>query len=180
MIAAATAVATRKGTAEVGYIGSYVWQLRQSVGSRLLLVPGAQVLLTDPDGRVLFQQRADNGLWEIPAGACEEGGDFTDTAVRELKEETGLLVRREDLVPFGSLSDPALHTLTYPNGDVMHSFALLFTARTWSGELNPGRDEVVRTAWHHPDEAPEPLYRATAAVLEMYRAFGETGKFQAR
>lgn len=179
MIAAATA-ATRKGTPQVGYIGSYVWQLRQSVGSRLLLVPGAQVLLTDPDGRVLFQQRADNGLWEIPAGACEEGGDFADAAVRELKEETGLLVRREDLVPFGSLSDPELHTLTYPHGDVMHCFALLFAATTWSGELSPSPDEVSRTAWHHPDQPPAPLYRATAAVLEMHRAFLDTGRFQAR
>ncbi|AZK93484.1 MULTISPECIES: NUDIX domain-containing protein [Streptomyces] len=164
----------------MGYVGSYVWKLRQSVGSRLLLMPGAQILLEDPDGRVLFQQRADNGQWEIPAGACEEGSDFAGTAVTELEEETGLLVRREDLVPFGSLSDPGLHTFTYPNGDVMHCFALLFAARTWAGEPSPDPGEVVRIAWHRPDDPPAPLHKPTAAVLEMYREFNATGRFQAR
>ncbi|MEW1548677.1 NUDIX domain-containing protein [Streptomyces tsukubensis] len=164
----------------MGYVGSYVWKLRQSVGSRLLLMPGAQILLEAPDGRVLFQQRADNGQWEIPAGACEEGSDFAGTAVTELEEETGLLVRREDLVPFGSLSDPGLHTFTYPNGDVMHCFALLFAARTWAGEPSPDPGEVVRIAWHHPDDPPAPLHKPTAAVLELYREFNATGRFQAR
>ncbi|MEU9604336.1 NUDIX domain-containing protein [Streptomyces sp. NPDC048057] len=164
----------------MGYIGSYIWSLRQEVGHRRLLVPGAQVLLVDEEGRALFQQRADNGLWEIPAGACEEGGDFADAAVREVKEETGLVVRREDLVPFASLSDPEVHTLTYPNGDVTHCFALCFAARAWSGELSPGLDEVRQADFHPLDRAPQPLLPSTAVVLEMFHEHTATGRFQAR
>ncbi|MER7046571.1 NUDIX domain-containing protein [Streptomyces jumonjinensis] len=171
---------TEKGRTLVGYVGSYLWSLRQRVGSRPLLVPGAQILLLDGDGRALFQQRADSGVWELPAGACEEGDDFADTAVRELAEETGLRVDRADLIPFASLSDPGVHTLTYPNGDVTHCFALCFLARTWSGELVPGPDEVLQAEFRDPDDPPAPLHPPTAVVLDMFREFSATGRFQAR
>ncbi len=169
-----------KGDVQVSYVGSYLWSLRQKVGSRPLLVPGAQVLLLDGAGRGLFQRRADNGVWELPAGACEEGSDFRGTAVRELAEETGLRVAPADLEAFGSLSDPGVHTLTYPNGDVTHCFALCFWARRWSGELSPGRDEVTGAQFRALADPPRPLHPPTAVVLEMFREFGSTGKFQAR
>ncbi|MCT2591766.1 NUDIX domain-containing protein [Streptomyces sp. N2-109] len=164
----------------MSYVGSYVWSLRQTVGSQLLLVPGAQVLLLDEDGRGLFQQRADSGVWELPAGACEEGTDFAGTAMRELREETGLLVQREDLTAFGTLSDPAVHTLTYPNGDVTHCFALCFVARRWSGELAPDPEEVRRAEFHALCDPPGPLHGPTPVVLGMFQEYDSTGRFQAR
>ncbi|MDK0523661.1 NUDIX domain-containing protein [Streptomyces sp. ML-6] len=164
----------------MSHTGSYVWSLRRQVGSRKLLVPGAQVLLIDAGGRGLFQQRADNGVWELPAGACEEDGDFADAAVREVAEETGLRVERDDLVAFGSLSDPRVHTLTYPNGDVTHCFALCFVARRWSGALSPGADEVRRALFRPLDAPPRPLHPPTAVVLSMYERFLAEGRFQAR
>lgn len=164
----------------MSYTGSYIWSLRQKVGSRTLLVPGAQVLLLDAEGQGLFQQRVDNGVWELPAGSCEEGGDFADAAVREVAEETGLRVEREDLVAFGTLSDPGVHTLTYPNGDVTHCFALCFVARRWSGELAPGADEVRQAVFGPLDAPPRPLHPPTAVVLAMYERFQTEGRFQAR
>ncbi|MGW1430450.1 NUDIX domain-containing protein [Streptomyces sp. NPDC002431] len=167
-------------THTMGYTGSHIWSLRQRVGSRKLLVPGAQVLLIDGAGRGLFQQRADTGVWELPAGACEEDGGFADAAVRELAEETGLRVAREDLEAFGTLSDPRVHTLTYPNGDVTHCFALCFTARRWSGELAPGADEVRRAVFRPLDAPPRPLHPPTEVVLSMYETYRAEGRFQAR
>ncbi|MER8041665.1 NUDIX domain-containing protein [Streptomyces sp. NPDC094032] len=168
------------GGTGMGYVGSYIWSLRREVGGRKLLVPGAQVLLLDAEGRGLFQQRADTGVWELPAGACEEDGDFADAAVREVAEETGLRVDRADLVAFGSLSDPAVHTLTYPNGDVTHCFALCFVTRRWSGELSPGADEVRRAEFRPLGDPPGPLHPPTRVVLSMYQAFEQEGRFQAR
>ncbi|MFE6684988.1 NUDIX domain-containing protein [Streptomyces sp. NPDC057743] len=164
----------------MSYVGSYLWEVRRAVGSRRLLVPGAQVLLLDAAGRGLFQRRADTGVWELPAGACEEGDDFVGTARREVAEETGLRVGRDALEAFGSLSDPGVHTLTYPNGDVTHCFALCFVARRWSGELAPGRDEVSKVRFRALGEPPRPLHPPTAVVLEMFREFSSTGRFQAR
>ena len=160
--------------------GSYLWNLRQLVGSQLLLVPGAQVLVLDEQGRALFQQRTDDKLWALPAGACEPGDDFTSTAIHELREESGLEVDREDLVPFGCLSDPQLHTLKYPNGDLVHAFAMCFVARHWSGRLQASPDEVLDHQFAALTSPPAPTYPPSLAVLEMYAAFTATGNFQAR
>jgi ADP-ribose pyrophosphatase YjhB (NUDIX family) len=160
------------------YEGSYIWQLRQAVGKRLLLVPGAQVVVVDEADRVLFQRRLDSGLWEFPGGAAEPGMSFRQTAAQELVEESGLRVEPADLVPFGSLSEPELHSVTYPNGDQLHAFSMCFEARSWVGELSLGADEVTEAKWSH--EAPEPLQPATRAVWDMYRAYRRTGVFQGR
>ncbi|MEU2613879.1 NUDIX domain-containing protein [Micromonospora sp. NPDC007271] len=60
-------------------------------------MPGAQVVLLDSAERILFQQRRDSGLWEIPAGAAEPGGSFVSAAIDEVREETGLVVEAADL-----------------------------------------------------------------------------------
>jgi 8-oxo-dGTP pyrophosphatase MutT (NUDIX family) len=164
----------------VSYVGSYIWSIRQHVGNRVLLVPGAQVLLLDEGGRGFFQRRTDNGVWELPAGSCEEGSTFARTAVQELAEETGLRVEEADLVPFGTLSDPDVHLLAYPNGDRTHCFALCFLARRWSGELRPEPEEVTATSFHDLADPPQPLHRPTSVVLEMHREFEAGGGFQAR
>jgi 8-oxo-dGTP pyrophosphatase MutT (NUDIX family) len=159
------------------YEGSYVWELRQAVGSRPLLMPGAQVLLLDSADRILFQRSRDSGLWELPAGAAEPGDSFSRTAVRELAEETGLVVAEADLVPFASLSRADLHTVSYPNGDVLHCFALCFEARRWSGELRPAADEVVEAGFFR--EPPGELHPPTRVVLSLYSSYRESGLFQA-
>ena len=160
------------------YEGSYLWDIRRQLGSRPLLMPGAQVLVVDEAERLLLQRSRDSGLWELPAGAAEPGDSFRRTAARELHEETGLVVAEEDLVPFASLSEADVHTLTYPNGDVLQCFALCFEARHWSGDLRPAADEVVEAAFF--DQPPADLHPPTRVVLELYAAFRASGTFQAR
>lgn len=73
----------------MGYRGSYLWRLRQTVGNDLVLMPGAMVALQRKDGSVLLTRRGDDGTWCLPAGAAEAGGSFARTAIDELAEETG-------------------------------------------------------------------------------------------
>jgi 8-oxo-dGTP pyrophosphatase MutT (NUDIX family) len=161
----------------MAFEGSYLWELRRRVGSRLLLMPGAQVLVIDDEDRILLQRSRDSGLWELPAGAAEPGDDFRTTAVRELFEETGLRVDAGELVPFASLSQADVHTLTYPNGDVLQCFALCFEARRWTGSLRPDTDEVLELAFFR--QPPDELHPPTRVVLGLYDAYRKTGLFQA-
>ncbi|MCZ0982843.1 hypothetical protein O1L60_38680 [Streptomyces diastatochromogenes] len=73
-----------------------------------------------------------------------------------------------------------MHTLTYPNGDVTHCFALCFVARRWSGTLAPGPDEVRRARFLPLDAPPRPLHPPTAVVLSLFERFRTEGRFQAR
>lgn len=147
------------------------------MGSRLLLLPGAQVLAIDADDRILFQRSRDTGVWELPAGGAEPGDSFRGTAAREFTEETGLVVAEHDLIPFASLSQADVHTLTYPNGDVVQCFALCFETRTWTGILRPSADEVLESGFF--TTPPRPLHPPTEVVLRLYAAYRETGLFQA-
>ncbi len=47
----------------------------------------------DAEGRILLLRRADERIWGLPKGTVESGETLEETAVREVREETGLQVR---------------------------------------------------------------------------------------
>ena len=62
-----------------------------------------QVCVLDRNGRLLMTQRhpdkADGSMWEVTAGSALAGEDSLTGAMRELREETGLVVEKEQLKP---------------------------------------------------------------------------------
>lgn len=164
----------------MGYRDSYLWRLRQAVGSDLVLMPGAMVALLQEDRRVLLTKRADDGTWCLPAGAAEPGGSFARTAIDELAEEAGVTVSEPGLVPFGCLSEAQAHTIHYPNGDVTHCFALCFLARTWRGEPRADQEESTEVRFVDLATPPEPLHPPAAHALEMLVTYLRSGTFQVR
>jgi 8-oxo-dGTP pyrophosphatase MutT (NUDIX family) len=164
----------------MAYKDSYLWRLRQAVGSELVLMPGAMVAVLREDQRVLLTKRADDGTWCLPAGAAEPGGSFARTAIDELAEETGIEVSERDLIPFGCLSEAEAHTIHYPNGDVTHCFALLFLARAWRGDAVPDGEESTEAGFFELEVPPEPLHAPTTHALELLAAHLSSGAFQVR
>jgi 8-oxo-dGTP pyrophosphatase MutT (NUDIX family) len=65
----------------------------------------ARVVLLAPDGRVLLQHGLDPGRpedgtwWLTPGGGLDDAESVEDAAVREVLEETGLRLAREQLGP---------------------------------------------------------------------------------
>jgi len=56
------------------------------------------VLIHTPDLRVLLLDRADKpGFWQSVTGSQEEGETLRETAIREVREETGLEAERYNL-----------------------------------------------------------------------------------
>ena len=58
-------------------------------------------LAYDGQGRLLLVQRANEpgrGMWSVPGGRVEPGEDDAAALVREMQEETGLLVQPGELV----------------------------------------------------------------------------------
>ncbi len=162
------------------FVGSYLWRLRQKIGSELVLMPGAMVALQRRDGQVLLTRREDSGAWCLPAGAAEQSGSFAATAVSELAEETGVEVAPADLVPFGCLSEAELHTISYPNGDLTHCFAICFLAREWRGDPRADLDETTDVRFYDLDRLPNPLDPPSRQALVLLESYLAEGKFQVR
>ncbi len=59
---------------------------------------GAAAIITDERGYILMVKHSYGKLnWEIPGGAAEANESIADTAIREVHEETGLVVIAERL-----------------------------------------------------------------------------------
>ncbi len=100
----------------------------------VLLQDGAAAIIINENGQILLQSRADRDRWGLPGGCQELGERFQDTVIREVKEETNLDVKEEDLelidIVFG-----ASRRNDYPNGDVVINNTALYCIRNYSGEL---------------------------------------------
>jgi 8-oxo-dGTP diphosphatase len=64
-------------------------------------VPCVGAIMTDPGGRLLLIRRGHEpgaGLWSVPGGRVEPGEGDAEAVVREIREETGLLVTPGKLI----------------------------------------------------------------------------------
>lgn len=154
---------------------SHLGELRRLVGSRMLLVPGARIIIENAHGEILLQKRSDFGIWGLPGGSAEPGEDLKSVIVREVQEETGLTI--QDATPFGFGSNPNLETVRFPNGDECQFFVLNFFTKSYSGELCLLDGESLALEWCAPDELPRMLPNMEASV-QAYQRFGKSGEFQ--
>lgn len=110
------------------------------------VVPSASAIVTDEHGRILLVKRRDNTLWALPGGGHDIGESIEQTAVREVKEETGLDVEVTRLV--GIYTNPA-HVVAFTDGEVRQQFSLCFTTKLRGGELAIDH-ESTDIAWTQP------------------------------
>ena len=83
-------------------------------------MPCAGAVVHDAAGRLLLIRRGTEpgrGRWSVPGGRCEPGEDAATTAVRETREETGLVVRAGAIV--GRVERPGPAGMTYVIDDVL-------------------------------------------------------------
>jgi ADP-ribose pyrophosphatase YjhB (NUDIX family) len=132
-------------------ISAYLGELRAVVGRRLLLLPGVSAIIRDETERVLFIRRADDGRWGLPAGAVDPGESPGEAIVREVREETGLVVRAARVAGvFGG----AGYRHRYPNGDEVEWVVAVFECEVVGGALVPQDGEALELRYFDPDEAP--------------------------
>jgi len=112
------------------------------------LVPGGSALVSDDQGRILLQRRADSGNWSLPGGTMHIGETLGGAVVRETREETGLDVELTGVV--GIYTDPR-HVIAYQDGEVRQEFVVVFSARPVGGELAVS-PESTEVGWFDPGE----------------------------
>jgi 8-oxo-dGTP pyrophosphatase MutT (NUDIX family) len=96
------------------------------------IVPSVTCVILDDMGRLLLVHRTDNGLWALPGGGVDPGESVSDAVAREVKEETGIVVKVRQLT--GVYTNPH-HVMAYDDGEVRQQFSLCFRADFVGGEV---------------------------------------------
>ncbi|MCJ0869163.1 NUDIX domain-containing protein [Streptomyces sp. AP-93] len=145
--------------------------LKPALESMTLLV-AAVIVHDQATNRVVLLQRSENakfaqGLWDLPVGKSEPGEPITETAVRELYEETGITVKPESLkvahIIHGAWGVEA------PNGFL----TVVFAAHEWTGEpenREPRKHSQVR--WVATASLPAEFVPTTRSALVAFLTDG--------
>jgi ADP-ribose pyrophosphatase YjhB (NUDIX family) len=123
--------------------------------------PGISVLLLPiSEGKIFLIKRAntgwEDGKWSIPGGRVEIGYGIKQTALKELKEETGIELQEKDL---------RLVHIEYIK-DRFINFFFSFTP----SDLNiipQEKNKVSDFGWFDLNKLPEPIAANGIRVLEM-------------
>ncbi len=124
-------------------------------------------LIIERQGEVLLIKRLkEPKMWALPGGFCEYGESLEEAALREAKEETGLVV--ELVEQFYTYSEPW-------RDPRQHNITTVFIARPKGGNLKAG-DDAEEARFFPLEELPPELAFDHKRILEDFIRWKETGR----
>ena len=106
------------------------------------------VIFDESRAKILLTRRSDNGLWCLPGGKMDPGESVEECCLREVLEETGLVVETRRLIGIYSNRD---QLVVYPDGHKTQIVVLSFEAEITGGKLGLS-DETTAVDYFTPLE----------------------------
>ena len=159
----------------MGYVGSYIWKMRQKIDHDEMLSATTDVMAIR-DGKVCMVFNRDYQSWCFPGGHAELGSYWQSAARKELFEEAGITAEDDDLKPFASLSG---YKIVYVGTDPVWTFSMAFICENFSEQDFEDVEEIAEKKWFdlsEVDDLNKSLY--ATAIWEAYKEYMKTGKFQ--
>jgi ADP-ribose pyrophosphatase YjhB (NUDIX family) len=131
----------------------WVKDIRRKIGKDLLIINSAGGWIENDKGDLLLQKRsAVDEHWGFPGGIVELGESASETAIREIEEETGLITTAVELLGVYSK-----YFLTFDNGDKCQTYSVFFRMNVVSGDLRVDNLETHALSYF-PLNALPPIY----------------------
>lgn len=134
-------------------------------GNPVVVQTGASIIVEDEQGRILMQQRQDDGTWSYPGGRIEIDETVEDGARREVREECGLEVGKLRLL--GVFSGKELNHV-YPNGNEVCGIDIVHVSSDYTGSLQCADGEAKNMGFYPINQLPQPISSMNAIQLQAY------------
>lgn len=128
----------------------YARWIRSRIGNDRLILNYAGCVIFNDQGQILLQKRRDKELWGFMGGIIELGESASEAAIREVFEESGLVVKIEKL-----LGIYTKYFDEYQNGDKTQPIIHMFIAKTVGGSLIVENDETMELKYFDLNNVPE-------------------------
>jgi ADP-ribose pyrophosphatase YjhB (NUDIX family) len=106
-------------------------------------------VVENDNSEILLIKRADSGVWLYPTGWTEIGYSPAEVVIKEVKEETGILVKPLKLIAV--LDGMRMGFTKVP------LYSIVFHCKSYGGELACHPLECLDVGWFGKDSLPEPL-----------------------
>ena len=142
--------------------GGYPVLFRMSLDERICHIPfiqtGAAIIIRNPQGQILLQERTDRNKWGLPGGCQDLGESLRDTAVREAYEETGIKLDPNEIILIDTLSGESRKN-SYPNGDIVYNNTSLYLGDVTIEDASSlkGDSETKRLQFFNVEDVPDNL-----------------------
>ncbi len=143
---------------------------KMGIGFGIMILKNKQVLLGQ---RHDHPKKADSllhgqGTWTMPGGKLNFGEDLKQAATREVSEETGIKIKKENLKVISLTNDIVSDA---------HFVTVGFLGQEFAGEakiMEP--DEIIKWQWFDINDLPKPMYFPSEKIVKNYLA-GEIYKY---
>jgi 8-oxo-dGTP pyrophosphatase MutT (NUDIX family) len=124
-----------------------------------IIVEAGGGLIVNQEGHYLFMFR--RGKWDLPKGKSEKGEPISDTARREVKEETGLDVEVKSSI--------GVTYHAYREGEIIILKKTYWFGMSYTGEKKPvpqTSEDISRIKWLDRSDIERTVYKNTFASIK--------------
>ena len=141
---------------------NYVKTIRKYLGNQKIILNCAGGIVVK-DNRILLQRRKDNNEWGLVGGLLELNESYLEAAIREIKEETNLVVKAKSFLGIFHNYD-----MVWGNGDKAHTIGAYYVFDIIDGELKID-EESYELKYFDIDELPHLFAMDHRAAIKAYK-----------